>query len=69
MGDDWEIAKGQLQLERDKLVLARDQFEMDKARQAWVEAFEEKRLKLDKYEAKTRRMAVGGSVAVENCHG
>ena len=53
----------ELQIERDKLALARDQFEMDKARQAWVEMFEEKRLKLDKYEAKTRRMAV------ENSHG
>jgi hypothetical protein len=67
MGDE-----GQLQLERDKLVLARDQFEMDKARQAWVEMFEEKRLKLDKYEAKTRRMAVEnsrGEQPVENSHG
>ena len=51
MGDDWELAKMQIQLERDK-------FEFEVKKFAWVMEQEVERLNLDKYEAETRRMSL-----------
>ena len=51
MNDDWEIAKGQLQLERDK-------FEFEVKKFAWAVEHETKRLDLDRYEAETRRLSL-----------